>query len=327
MLLFSQLRVGQGSGLSPAVATFTGAVNSTTFAKADSAEGQTHAVLAQAWFQYQTHVNGQDDGAYYDHVNFTIGKIDPFVFFDTNAVADDESEAFVNNVFVHNPLLDSGGDVGADAYGFGPGVVAEYVWDALGSTSWSAQVGIFGAGEGSRMQNPIGEVFRQPFSIVQLRYQGALINQFAGAYQLYFWQNLRAENALSGVREGHQGIGASVSQQVAEFASVFCRMGYQTKGQVNVDSALTAGAVIGGSYWARPQDRAGFAVGGLYASDEYKQATPLATRVETNGEVFYSWQVNDHLQISPHVTYVHNPAALPQAQDVTAVGVRTKIGF
>ena len=39
-------------------------------------------------------------------------------------MAGDEGAQFLNNVFVHNPLLDSGGDIAADAYGFAPGVWA-----------------------------------------------------------------------------------------------------------------------------------------------------------------------------------------------------------
>jgi high affinity Mn2+ porin len=53
--------------------------------------------------------------------------MDIFGFFDQNTAAGDESRQFLNSVFVHNPLLDAGGEVGVDANGFQPGFVASYV--------------------------------------------------------------------------------------------------------------------------------------------------------------------------------------------------------
>ena len=84
-------------------------------------------ILAQAWYQLTVPLPlGGYKPRSRETVRLTFGKIDPFVFFDQNAAADDESAKFLNNAFVHNPLLDSGGDVGADRYGFSPGVVAGY---------------------------------------------------------------------------------------------------------------------------------------------------------------------------------------------------------
>ena len=73
--------------------------------------------MAQAWYQLEVPFTERN---VLRKTTFTVGKIDPFVFFDQNAIADDETRRFANNVFVHNPLLDSGGDVGADRFGFAP---------------------------------------------------------------------------------------------------------------------------------------------------------------------------------------------------------------
>ena len=53
--------------------------------------------------------------------------MDIFGFFDQNTAAGDEAKQFLNSVFVHNPLLDAGREVGVDANGFQPGFVAAYV--------------------------------------------------------------------------------------------------------------------------------------------------------------------------------------------------------
>lgn len=104
--IFAQFRMGQGNGLADLNPTLTGSINSTAFQLTNGDD--TAAILAQAWYQLDIPVGGARTGEL-GQAEITLGKIDPFIFFDQNALADDESEAFLNNVFVHNPLLDSGG--------------------------------------------------------------------------------------------------------------------------------------------------------------------------------------------------------------------------
>jgi hypothetical protein len=78
-------------------------------------------LLAQAWYQATIPLPlGGFKPASKQSLEVTVGKMDPFVFFDQNAAAGDEARQFLNSVFVHNPLLDAGGDIGVDANGFAP---------------------------------------------------------------------------------------------------------------------------------------------------------------------------------------------------------------
>ena len=88
---------------------------------------------------------------------FTVGKIDPCVFFDQNTIADDETRRFDNNVFVHNPLLDSGGDVGADRFGFAPGAIAAYEDTSDKAMPWGVSLGAFGSGGGASFSGSNGK--------------------------------------------------------------------------------------------------------------------------------------------------------------------------
>lgn len=115
---FAHIRVGQDNGLKGLWPTLTGTPNATAFRLTHGDDAA--ALLAQARHQPDVPLDGDREEAS-SHVEINFGKIDPFVFFDRNAVADDESTRFLNNVFVHNPLLDSGGDVGVDEYGFTSG--------------------------------------------------------------------------------------------------------------------------------------------------------------------------------------------------------------
>ncbi|MDX1670405.1 MAG: carbohydrate porin, partial [Limnobacter sp.] len=326
-VLFTHFRMGQGAGVGTGpVSTFTGAVNSTTFALTSGNRDESSALLAQMWYQLSTSVNASEQGEQFDRLAITVGKIDPFVFFDNNSIADDESEAFVNNVFVHNPHLDSGGDIGADDFGFSPGVVAAYTLNAHSSNQWTASVGLFGAG-GNASGSGFNNAFRDPFSIAQLQYEGDALAGMPGTYQVYAWHNPQSTSSVTNATENHSGLGVSISQELAKTVTVFTRLGYQLDGDVNFDSSLTAGLQVSGNSWGRGQDRVGFALGGLFASDEYKAANAGAKGSETNAEVYYTYQINDHLHVSPHIVYVDNPAALPNQDDITVVGLRTKASF
>lgn len=149
--LFVHARFGQGEGL-VLRPTYTGTANSTTFRGNDPDD--TQFTLAQAWYQLDMPISGADSAR---KASFTLGKIDPFVFFDQNSIADDETRHFVNNAFVHNPLLDSGGDAGVDRYGFSPGAIAAYE-DASDKTMvWGASLGVFGAGNGANFSASSGK--------------------------------------------------------------------------------------------------------------------------------------------------------------------------
>jgi hypothetical protein len=125
--LFAHLRAGDGDGLdNGSFAT----PNATAFNFAQP-------VLMQAWYQLNVPVGGSSGNL--GQIEATVGKIDPFGFFDGNAIADDESESFMNLAFVHNPLLDAGGDIGVGTHGASPGLRLAYVWP-MSATSTAATI-------------------------------------------------------------------------------------------------------------------------------------------------------------------------------------------
>lgn len=321
-VLFTHFRVGQGNGIAPATGTFTGALNSTAFQLASPAADESTALLAQMWYQLNVPVSRGVSGTE-DQFSLTVGKIDPFVFFDNNAIADDESEYFLNNVFVHNPLLDSGGDIGADTYGFSPGVVADYVFAANSDNKWSLKGGVFGAGNGANFNNSLND----PFSIFQVQYEGETLSGLAGTYQLYVWNNPQSTSVLNAALvQDHSGVGLSASQSLSDHLTVFSRVGVQTQGDVAFDQTLTLGGVLTGSNWGRESDKLGFAVGLLKASDENRIANGV-NGTEKNYELFYQYQINDNLHIAPSVNYVQDGAGDQNAENITVIGVRTKASF
>lgn len=323
---FAQLRVGQeGEGLPEANPAFTGAYNSLAF-QGGAGSQDSYAIVAQAWYQLTTPLGTHPNTPH--SLQLTVGKMDPFVFFDQNAIADNEAEKFLNNVFVHNPLLDSGGAVGADDYGFSPGLRLAYRNERAAPDWWQASVAAFGAGEGAKF----GRSFTKPFVIGQLEY-GRKNQGFDGNYRLYAWRNGQYEG-FDGSVDATTGWGLSVDQRVHEDLTLFARYGRASSGKAAFDRALTVGGELTGNAWGRGADGVGLAWAWLRASDEFRAEAPLspdfgydARGAEQVAELYYRWQVNPQLSLTPDLQYIRRAAANPDAESVTVFGLRGLYAF
>jgi high affinity Mn2+ porin len=305
--LFAHFRAGDGSG-----------VDTGGFAPVNAAAfgDESRMDLMQAWYQLDIPVGAQSGDL--GRVELTVGKIDPFGFFDGNNIADDESEQFLNLAFIHNPLLDAGGDIGVGDDGASPGVRVSYISDVNGANNYSASLGYFGAGEGG----DFSDAFSNRLLIGQLEYAGKTFGGMAGAYRLYAWTNNSALKLDEVTEERHSGWGISLDQQIAEHVTLFSRLGFSTKGEVGFDRAYTLGAQFDGGLWGRADDRIGLAVGRLEAT----KASGMSGN-ETPVELYYAWQVNDHLQLSPNLQWIGEPGGDKSADGVTVWGVRAKLSY
>ena len=333
--IFGHFRFGQGNGvgLRP---TYTSTANTTAFTVASVPADDSFGILAQAW--YQLAIPLMDDGRKAnarEHIYVTAGKIDPFVFFDQNAAADDESARFMNNAFVHNPLLDSGGDIGADAYGFAPGAIVQYVNTREKGAEWGLSLGAFGSGPGANFTGSVDG----PFVIAQFE-TAARINYLSGNYRAYLWKNGRGAG-YDGVERTHSGIGFSVDQKVTDELTLFGRYGRQLSGKLRFDRALTVGAELAGTPWARAADGLGVAFGSLRTSNDFRTDSQVdadgdgiaelvgyqAGGAEAQTEIYYRFKVNSHVEISPNLQWIRSPGGDGTAATIKVAGLRAKVGF
>lgn len=331
--IFTHLRFGQGNGvgLRP---TYTGTPNTTAFQVGSVAADDSFAILAQAWYQLTVPLpQGKTRANAKEHLHLTFGKIDPFVFFDQNSVADDESAKFMNNAFVHNPLLDSGGDVGADAYGFAPGAIAQYVNEREKGSEWGLSLGVFGSGTGANFTGSIS----RPLIIAQA--QTALrLNYLPGNYRTYLWSNGHG-NGYDGVERRHSGIGFSADQKMDDALTLFGRYGHHISGKTRFDRALTVGTELAGNGWARAADSLGIALGALRTSGNYRNESalfdfnrdgvldPQASGWEKQVEIYYRYRVNSRFELTPDVQLIRRPAGEGAVPAIRVIGLRAKVGF
>jgi hypothetical protein len=336
--IFAQFRLGQGNGLA-LNNTLTSTPNTTAFQLTN--RDDSTAMLAQAWYQLDIPLPlGGHKPNSREHLEINFGKIDPFVFFDQNAAADDESSKFLNNAFVHNPLLDSGGDAGVDAYGFTPGMRIAYHNETEKPEWWRASFGVFGAGNGAGYDR----TFSSPFVIGQLEFGRKFFGGLNGTYRLYAWRNGQAtayQNEFDSATERHSGWGASIDQRVGDATTVFGRYGKSLSGNVRFDQALTLGAEFGGNYWNRSADGIGVALGWLRTAGNFRDnAATLDANADGNpdfgytptgteqlAEIYYRMRLNKNLELTPDFQLIRQPGGDKTAATARVFGLRAKVSF
>lgn len=331
---FAHLRFGQGNGIGLRP-TYTSTPNTVGFEKAEGPD-DSFAILAQAWYQLKMPLNyGARKEDAREHLYVTVGKIDPFVFFDQNAAADDESGKFMNNVFVHNPLLDSGGDIGADAYGFQPGLIVKYENSYEKGGEWALSLGAFSSDTGANFSGSN----RSSFVIGQAE-MNTVLDNLPGTWRLYAWSNSRAQN-YDGMQRRNTGWGISADQKVHEDLTLFGRYGRHVSGRVLFDRAITLGAELDGTSWGRSADSIGLAHGRLRTSSSFKRDS-LAVDADGDGapdygyaaggsekqtELYYRFKLNDAIELTPNFQWIGKAAGDSAADSVKVVGLRAKLGF
>jgi high affinity Mn2+ porin len=201
--VFAHVRMGQGQGLNAAFSNlgyFGSAPNAVAFRASGANPDDSVAILGQAWYQAAIPLPFGGFKPYSrEKLELTFGKMDIFGFFDQNTGAGDEAKQFLNSVFVHNPLLDAGREVGVDANGFQPGFVAAYVNETNKVEPWRLSIGVFGAGDkGSNYQKSLSS----PLVMVQAEKQLKLFGGLNGNYRAYAWT--RSDVTRTGWRDHRQ---------------------------------------------------------------------------------------------------------------------------
>ena len=340
--IFGHFRMGQGLGLNTPFSNlgyFASAPNATAFRASGSNPDDSVAILAEAWYQASIPL---PFGGFKQHsrekLELTFGKMDIFGFFDQNVAAGDESRQFLNSVFVHNPLLDAGGEVAPDANGFQPGFIGAYVNETDKAEPWKVSLGFFGTGEqGASYQKS----FNSPLAMLQAEKRLRLFGGLPGNYRAYAWHRSDAPE-LDGVSNGtHTGVGVSFDQRVGDGITLFGRLGKLTHGQLNFDRAVTAGAEFSGTYWGRGGDAVGVGGAWLHASSEYRDLggsgdrrgdgsglfTYAPSGAEKVAELYYRYRLSPQFDLTPDLQCLGRPGANPNAESVKVLSLRANIAF
>jgi len=116
------------------------------------------------------------------------------------------------------------------------------------------------------------------------------------------------------------GVSASWTQTLDKQTFAFVRGGWSDGG----GALLKRSVSIGGAYLTAEKNVIGF---GLNAGDPNDESFPGATRTQYTTELFYRWQVNTHLQITPSLQYFYHPALDTTINDTLLLGLRLRATF
>lgn len=327
--IFTHVRMGQGRGVG-AVNNSYSSPNATAFQRPGADNSDAAIDLVQAWYQLDVPTTKTS------HMELTIGKMDPFVFFDQNTVAADETRYFFNQALVHNPLLDAGGDIGVDGLGFTPGLRVAYVNESDKSQVWRLQAAIYETGDGAAFQNSTDF----PFRIVQAETTQRFFGGLEGNYRIYGWTNDRATN-FDNKRAKHAGIGLSMDQKVDDYVTLFARYGYELKGNPRFDQSLSIGGEVGGSYWGRGTDGLGLALVASHTNKTFRDqsatldndndGTPdfgyKAEAFEQLAELYYRYRLTPNFELTPDVQMIRHPGGDPSSAIAYALGLRGQLTY
>lgn len=345
--LFAHLRMGQGQGLNAAFTNlghFASAPNALAFRASGSNPDDSVAILGQAWYQAAIPLPFLGFKPYSrEKLELTFGKMDIFGFFDQNAGAGDESKQFLNSVFVHNPLLDAGREVGVDANGFQPGFIASYLNYFDKPQPWRLSLGLFGSGSrGANYQRSLSS----PLIMAQAEKQLKLFDGLTGNYRAYAWTRNEAVSFDGVTTEKHTGIGLSFDQRIGDGVTLFARYGKMIKGELAFNQAVTAGAEFSGSYWGRAADAIGVAGAWLESGKRYREyhadgsapvwlnddrtmsASPFAPRgAEKLAEIYYRYRISPQFALTPDFQYVTNGGGNADAKAVKVFALRANLAY
>lgn len=339
--LFAHLRLGQGLGLNSAFSNngnFANTPNALAFRASGASPDDSVAILGQAWYQAAIPLPFLGFRPYSrETLELTFGKMDIFGFFDQNVAAGDEAKLFLNSVFVHNPLLDAGREVGVDANGFQPGFVASYNNWFNKREPWRLSAGIFGTGpRGANYQHSLSSPLLMGQAEKQIKFFGQ-----NGNYRLYGWTRGQGID-YDGTITKHSGIGASFDQRLGDGVRIFGRYGKMIKGDLAFNQAATLGADFSGSYWGRGADAIGVATAWLQSSNAYRNTVATAwlddahtqaafsyipQGAEKVTEVYYRYRVSPQFDLSPDFQYITNAGGNADAKAIMVFALRANISY
>jgi len=297
---FVHLEGGQGAGVmdSDELDLFSG-VNK------DATGGDAKLELAEVWYEHN----------FNDNLFVTFGKLDPTCYFDTNAVANDETVQFLADMFKNSPVIEFPDNGAGIRLGFLPTEKIELGFGLLDADADWEDIGddVFVMGEMNFKPNLFGR---------------------EGNYRVYGWVNNADHTKLldtTKTREQGYGLGLGFDQEFTDTLTGFLRFGWQDEKVYNCDMSWSTGFQLIGKPWGRDNDVLGLAVGQVMPGDDYgKAGNP--DHNEGHFEAYYNIHINDNLSISPDVQVIWNPKGVGssgQGRDDTIVvlGLRSQVEF
>jgi len=295
---FTHFEAGEGDGIDGDISILSG-FN-------DDADNEHNVRLTEIWYE---------NAWFGELLRFRSGKIDLSMDFDTNSLANSETDQFLSSGFVNS-------------------LAAEFPDDnGLGAMLWFSPHEILSIGAGVADADGDWEnVFDNVFSILELDFKPKIGGR-KGNYRLYGWLNDKDHQNLKDpteTRERNYGFGISLDQQITEIVTLFGRYGTQRELVSQIGQAWSAGLQFSGKLFNRDDDAFGLAYGEAVIGEHQKDldlAGGINSGNEQHVEFYYNWKINDNLNISPDIQWVKNANGDKANDDIWAFALRAQLSF
>lgn len=224
-------------------------------------------------------------------LGLSIGRLDLTNYFDRNAVANDETERFINDALVNNPVL------GLTTNGLGFAAV----YDPKNDLNFKLGV--------QQSNDTATSLSSSLYSLAEVEYLARPFSLPEGHYRLW----ARSDNSSGSHQRGY---GVSVDQKISANVTLFGRYGNGDVASIGGKMKFYSGGVaFQGPYTYNPLDAWGLG---------YAQTELFTGNTEKVAETFYNLHVTDHLGLSFLLQYVMDSKT---QEKYLVPGLRMKVGF
>ena len=266
------------------------------------ADDSGSVALTEAWLKHK----------FSGKFSMSIGVLDPTQAIDENAFANDETSQFINSMFRN------AANIGFSDNAFGLKGVFE--------TSFADFAAQYIDASDSH------DMTRNGFASAQVNFKPGFVEGKEGNYRFYGWTNTNDNAKMDGTgdsREKDYGGGISLDQELTDSLGIFARYSW-SRGDidngVSSEHTWSAGAQAKAGLIGK-EDIAAIAYGQIIPSKEYKDNINADAKAEQLLEVYYSWNVNDYLSISPDFQLVKNPLYNKDDKTAYVSTIRMQISF
>ena len=280
-----------GDGLEPELPSFSG-LNGVAGATGDRVR------FRQAWVEH-SFLN--------DNMLFTIGKIDLGNYFDSNAVANDETSQFLSGAFVNAHALSLPDK--------GPGARVQF------ALTDSLILGIgYGSGNVDEDGIPTGtNILNHGFGIAEIDYK-ITWGELEGNYRIYgALDGALPDNGLKLKQKNAYNYGVSIDQQLTEKLTIFGRYAQRENSAYLTNRSWSAGLHYTGLIPGRAEDVTAMTYGQINGQSLDAQEKLL--------EWYYKIQATEKIAVSPIVQYLITPEGDRSREDVVVLGLRSQVLF
>ncbi|MDN3510637.1 MAG: carbohydrate porin [Candidatus Jettenia sp.] len=229
-----------------------------------------------------------------NRLSLVAGKIDLGNYFDTNALANDETTQFITNAFVNSASLEQPD--------LGPGLVAFF------DTKKGLNMGL-----GLQSNDNSGlRITDELYAIAEIGYTTDKLFSRKGTYRI--WGRINGDN------DDNKGFGVSIDQEITNRIALFGRYGANENDpeETEIASAWSTGLRMSVPFLTRFEDEVAIAFGQIdKAGGDYESST----------ELYYKVDINEHLSLSTHFQTIFDPAGVGSDDTAMVAGFRTQVNF